>query len=124
MPVQIRFRDGWEFVADFKAAGKTFEQLGRDMVTREQWDAVEPAAPGDIWRVHWYTAPGEPQPGPMAGYSICYTTCPHSGKGSCWSWSGSAEEGTLTAQPSLYCRADLSGCGYHGFLTNGILSDG
>jgi hypothetical protein len=47
------------------------------------------------------------------------STCDHSGKGSCWTWTGSAEEGTLTAQPSLYCQEALGGCGFHGFLTNG-----
>jgi hypothetical protein len=50
--------------------------------------------------------------------------CDHSGVGSCWVWTGSPEAGDLTASPSLWCREDLGGCGYHGFLQNGVLSDG
>lgn len=51
-------------------------------------------------------------------------TCDHSGKSSCWTWTGSLEEGTLDAKPSLWCQVELGGCGYHGWLTNGVLSDG
>lgn len=56
-----------------------------------------------------------------------FSTCAHSGVGSCWDWSGSADENTLTAKPSLHCVTEWSGhptggCGWHGFLTNGELS--
>jgi hypothetical protein len=38
---------------------------------------------------------------------------------SCWTWTGSPDDGTLSAQPSLWVVPDLGGCGWHGFLTNG-----
>lgn len=108
--------------------------------------ATPPAQPGDVWRVRWYAAEGE---GPIAGYAIgcptcglvhswttangCaagrraiegspgHTVCEHSGVGSCWTWSGSAESNLLTAAPSLHCVLALGGCGFHGFLENGQL---
>jgi hypothetical protein len=43
--------------------------------------------------------------------------CVHSGKSSCWNWTGSAKDGTLTATPSLLNHE----CGWHGFLTNGVM---
>lgn len=45
-------------------------------------------------------------------------TCVHSGNSSCWQWTGSAEENTLTAHPSLLVRSE---CGFHGWLQNGVL---
>lgn len=110
-----------------------------------------PARPGDLWRVRWATRydAEHPEPGPIAGYAIgcptclevhAWTTatncsaarrpiegmpghsvCIHSGTGSCWNWTGSAEEGTLSASPSLYSVKELGGCGFHGFLTAGVL---
>ena len=53
------------------------------------------------------------------GSEKSYKTCGHSGKASCWDWGGSAEEGTLTANPSLLCHT----CGYHGWLRNGELTE-
>lgn len=41
---------------------------------------------------------------------------------SCWTWTGSAEDGTLSATPSLHSPTDLGGCGFHGYLTNGVLA--
>jgi hypothetical protein len=52
------------------------------------------------------------------------TKCLHEGVGSCWQWTGSPEAGDLTASPSLWSVLEKGGCGYHGFLQNGILSDG
>ena len=53
--------------------------------------------------------------------------CIHSGERSCWDWSGSAEEGTLTAAPSLLvCGADTSGggkCNWHGFIQSGDIHE-
>lgn len=96
---------------------------------------VPPAAPGDTWEVRWHVAGriGEPGyvPGPIAGYAICCPKCrqvhdwtlalncrpcPHSGNGSCWTWTGDATAGTLTASPSLHA---IGACGWHGFLRNG-----
>lgn len=48
--------------------------------------------------------------------------CDHNGKGSCWNWTGSAEDHFLSASPSLWSVPDKGGCGFHGFLTNGWLS--
>jgi hypothetical protein len=39
---------------------------------------------------------------------------------SCWAWSGSIEDGTLTASPSLF--VDHESCGWHGFLQNGEMA--
>lgn len=94
----------------------------------------EPAQQGDVWRIHWHS-------GPLAGYAITcpkckqvhqWTTalncreagCPHNGVSSCWKWTGSPEEGTLTASPSLHCVTEwkgnpTGGCGWHGHLSNG-----
>lgn len=107
------------------------------------------ALPGDTWRVRWNKNDGEGPiagyaiccPGckqvhhwctalncePKIPWSVIGTDgkeytgthCRHEGNGSCWEWSGSAEDGTLTATPSLHCLSDRGGCGWHGFLTNG-----
>jgi hypothetical protein len=56
------------------------------------------------------------------GNTVPYETCVHQeAHGSCWQWSGSAEEGTLTAAPSLQVVADRCPwkCGWHGFIQNG-----
>jgi hypothetical protein len=58
------------------------------------------------------------------GKSYTYNRCDHEGVGSCWVWTGSPEAGDLTASPSLWSVVEKGGCGYHGFLQNGILSDG
>lgn len=112
------------------------------------WQKVPPAEPGDTWESHWYSKNGN---GPSAGYLICCpkcrlihgwstanncssrrpitvkgtdgkeypsVTCDHMGKSSCWEWSGDPKANTLTARPSLYAT---SACGWHGFLTNGVL---
>jgi hypothetical protein len=103
------------------------------------------AQPGDTWRVqwsggpmagyaiccpgckqvhHWCTANNCARDIPWTvvgsdGQEYSGMKCQHEGVGSCWNWSGSAEDGTLTATPSLHCTKDLGGCGWHGFLTNG-----
>lgn len=53
------------------------------------------------------------------GKVVKYKSCPHEGTGSCWNWSGSAENNTLTASPSLFNQAP--DCGWHGWLQNGVL---
>lgn len=127
---------------------KTQEELDQD---KKWWDEVPPAQPGDVWRVRWYKQEGEGPIAGYAiccigcgkvhswttanncsqKYETSYTdkdgehkyfTCPHSGTGSCWEWSGSAEEGTLTASPSLQVVAHKPGdCNWHGYITNGLL---
>lgn len=58
------------------------------------------------------------------GKDVAYKVCGHSGVGSCWVWTGSAEEGTLTARPSLQVTLDKyepGGCNWHGYIDNGDL---
>lgn len=108
----------------------------------EDLEGIEPARPGDTWRVRWkQTIDKEPEPGPLAGYAICCPKCKavhwwteanncagrkpgsrciHHGVGSCWRWSGSAEQNQLTATPSLWANGP-GGCGWHGHLTNGVM---
>jgi hypothetical protein len=149
---RIRFRSDNRYIAEQKALGRGFERVAswatRDLfdatpaaepgdIWRVYWYSLEapghlgPPAGYDICcitcrRVHsWNTATNcasrkpirEEGTGKVIGY-----TCAHSGVSSCWQWTGSAEEGTLTASPSLYSREDLGGCGYHGFLRNGEIT--
>lgn len=129
---RIRLRTDHRFIADAKARG-----IARwEHTTPEEWDTVPPAEPGDTWRVTWWR-PNE-EIGPLAGYDICCPQCrqvhgwtvsgncnahtipgkrcDHEGVGSCWTWTGSAEDGTLTAMPSLYA---IRACGWHGWLDKG-----
>lgn len=146
-PVRIRFRTDNEFEAEdarWRREGAELRWLNRD-----EPNDTPPAEPGDIWRTfwhggpiagyaiccpkcggvhHWTTASNCPQDVPWevtnADGSISKgMKCRHSGVGSCWNWTGSAEDGTLSATPSLYCieTPDGWGCGWHGFLTNGVL---
>lgn len=130
----MRFRTDSRYIAEAKALGRPYAVF---YGTREQWKATPPAEPGDAWRTRWYGSDA------VAGYDIgcpkcrqvhgwttagnCAsrrklpdggTTCDHMGVGSCWTWTGSAEEGTLSASPSLHATG---ACGWHGFLTNGEL---
>jgi hypothetical protein len=133
---RIRLRTDSQIIAEAKALGKPTDN--------EEWygpkaevDATPAAQPGDAWEIRWYKKDGE---GPLAGYAICCPKCKaihawtqanncskrpdkghcsHSGVSSCWDWTGSAEAGTLTAKPSLLCHT----CGFHGWLTDGILSE-
>lgn len=49
--------------------------------------------------------------------------CDHSGTGSCWVWSGDPERNELSASPSLHCDPARGGCGWHGYLTAGVMRD-
>jgi hypothetical protein len=138
-PVRIRFRTD----AMFKAAdaSRLARGLGTLWLKREEIGDVEPARPGDIWRVRWMETLDDRaagRQGPIAGYDICCPkclevhswttasncaqrsgdTCAHSGKGSCWTWTGKPEDGSLSASPSLHASR---ACGWHGYLTNGLL---
>jgi len=149
--MRMHFRtDGWHY-ADIKAKGESFDQHypPDSFITaeeREQWkkhfDETPKAEKGDVWRIHWANDRG------IAGYAICCIvcgrvhtwtqarncstkkgdgTCAHnSGENlsSCWNWSGSAEEGTLTATPSLMVVTEVCEwhCNYHGFITNGEIT--
>lgn len=101
--------------------------------------------PGDCWRIGVYGNPNG-----TAGYAICCprcrevhfwthavncktrrslpdggSTCGHERTGtSCWTWQTRWKGVPVNARPSLHCDAKLGGCGYHGFLRNGALTDG
>lgn len=115
----------------------------------DAYNNTPPAEAGDVWRIHWHKEGGEgPIAGyaiacikcdqvhswttanncepkiehkfkDVNGNEQTYTTCTHSGVGSCWVWTGSAEDNMLTASPSLLSNE----CGFHGHLQNGILHD-
>jgi hypothetical protein len=126
----MHFRTDGNHIADLKAQGIAYDEW----YARALWDATPIAELGDTWRLTWYRRYGH---GPIAGYAICcplcrqvhyWTTarnctnpCPHQGNSSCWTWTGSAEENRLSASPSLYCVKEYGGCGWHGFLTDGVL---
>jgi hypothetical protein len=82
------------------------------------WTTATNCEPRVPWSVSWT----DPETGETRTSSG--TKCLHSGVGSCWQWTGSAEGNTLHASPSLWSVLEKGGCGYHGFLQNGILSDG
>ena len=54
------------------------------------------------------------------GKEHSYYSCQHYETGSCWVWTGSAEDNTLSAAPSL---AITVGCLWHGWLENGEFRD-
>lgn len=91
---------------------------------------AKPAEPGDVWVLH-------NRNGAITGYAM---TCPNEAceqgvhpwdhayncpvraepdAPPCWSWTGSIEEDSLTATPSLHVLAERGGCGWHGFITSG-----
>jgi uncharacterized protein DUF6527 len=99
----------------------------------------EPAAElGDVWKLH-------NRNGGLVGYAL---TCPlercdqgvHAWDHAyncaqrtdpdappCWTWTGSVEDGTLTASPSLMVMTEIDGrpletCGWHGWLRDGVMS--
>lgn len=146
---RIRFRTDSSFAAD--DAARVLRGHNAMWFDNDELKDVEPAQPGDCWRVRWARTVDMPEgaEGAIAGYAICcpkckqvhnWTSarncprvdgvCKHSGLGSCWTWTGSAEEGTLTASPSLHSLDDDNdggaadngtGCGWHGYLRNGEL---
>lgn len=140
MTTRLRFRTGsWA-----RASDAAMLALGRETLwfEPEELTGIEPAQPGDCWRVRWGGDNGG-----LAGYAICcprclqvhtWTSaascmgralaagqgaCQHNGVSSCWQWTGLPEDGTLTAEPSLHCDSSLGGCGWHGWLRAGVLSE-
>lgn len=104
--------------------------------------SVPPAELDDVWII--YRKQSFDSPAFMAGYAL---TCPahrcmqgmhywdHAyncerkfdpDHFSCWTWTGTPEEGTLTANPSLMVATQIDGqptgaCGWHGFLRQGVM---
>lgn len=150
-PVRIRFRtDGW-FMADDAATfvrGEKMlwhhtpdELIGTEPaqpgdIWRSQWHRAEGEGPiagyaiccPKCLHVHaWCSASNCNAPRRTfswtddQGVEHQGSVCIHSGEGSCWTWTGNAEDGTLSASPSLHCAEALGGCGWHGHLTNGVM---
>lgn len=111
-------------------AGKSAECVCRSM--KPENASVPEAEPGDVWRTREGSADG-----PVIGYGL---TCPNErcDQGmhiwthaydctdrtpghSCWTWTGSPETDDLTATPSLHVMAELGGCGWHGWLRDGVM---
>jgi len=118
-----------------------------DPIVKKYWDDTPKAEPGDVWRIFWYHrgSDGEYIDDRIAGYAICCIgcgrvhnwinarhcsqpvqkdwgeSCVHrENYTSCWTWSGSAEEGTLTASPSLQVlQGPDQPCGWHGYIQDG-----
>jgi hypothetical protein len=114
---------------------------------RANWEATPKAEPGDVWRIFYHhEVDGQQIDDQIAGYDICCIACGRvhawtsarncnqkipmpwgescvhrEARTSCWTWTGSAEEGTLTASPSLQVLKEYCpwGCGWHGFIQNG-----
>jgi hypothetical protein len=110
------WRSRWALSLDQKAAGMTEGPIAGYSICCPKCLAVH----------HWGTALNcEPKiPWSVTGTDgqvYTGTKCRHSGEGSCWNWTGSAEDGTLSASPSLHCIETAGGCGWHGHLTNGLL---
>ena len=68
----------------------------------------------DVQEVHY-----KDQDGADKSYSACVHR--RTGTGSCWIWTGSAGDGTLSASPSLLVTSPE--CGWHGWLRDGELVD-
>lgn len=130
----MKFRTDGVTIAQLKAHGE--ERL--DFYSIEDWDKTPAAIPGDVWRLNWHhEVDGVQVDNQIAGYAICcpkckevhYWTsanncgrsdgsCAHEkARTSCWDWTGSAEDNSLSATPSLLNNT----CGWHGYLTNGEL---
>ncbi len=104
---------------------------------------IEPAQEGDVWRLAGFMN----RPETAGGYAL---TCPKrdcaegvhrwwhaagcpagndsdaacvhgADRTSCWTWTGTPEEGNLSANPSLWCMAERGGCGWHGWLRDGSM---
>jgi hypothetical protein len=126
-----------------------FQDEKEQQETKAEFEKIPSAKPGDCWRVHWYAQQGNGPVGGYAlgcpkcgfvhvwitasncaqkitrsykdseGKDVTYQSCVHSGVGSCWNWSGSAEDGMLSASPSLLASG---ACGWHGWLRNGVMT--
>jgi hypothetical protein len=114
---------------------------------KQGWENTPKTEPGDVWRIFYHhEVDGVQVDDQIAGYAICCIACGRvhvwtsarncnqkvpmpwgescvhrEAHTSCWTWTGSAEAGTLTAAPSLQVLKEhcLWGCGWHGFIQNG-----
>lgn len=143
--MRIRFRTDGPSIAELKGLGKPRPDY-YDQALWDATPPAEPGDTWRMRWHGGYDKAGNRLEGPVAGYAICCPQCrevhhwttadncatkgqnpeyPHSclhslsgSLGSCWIWTGSAEDGTLTAHPSLFASG---ACGWHGWLQNGDL---
>ena len=119
---------GWKRSAELGA--RQVDPDDNDVSTHPDYAAIEPAQPGDVWILR-------NQNGGIVGYGLTCPNeacdqgahawdhardCPHRYERDappCWTWTGSIEDGTLTATPSLHVVKEWGGCGWHGWLRNG-----
>lgn len=117
------WRVRWGVTVDQRAAGMTEGPIAGYAIACIKckevhgWTTALNCEPKIPWSHSWTDSEG-------VAHASSGTKCVHSGVGSCWQWTGSAEANTLHASPSLHSVLEKGGCGYHGFLQNGILSDG
>jgi hypothetical protein len=118
---------GWKRSA---ALGARIPDPHDDVYMNADYAGIPPAEPGDVWILH-------NRNGEVVGYGL---TCPNEAceQGAhpwdhardcpvrtapdappCWTWTGSIEDGSLTASPSLHVVKEWGGCGWHGWLRNG-----
>lgn len=151
--VRLR-RDSWYRAGQHRALDLgVFTTEGWDVDSVREIMGTESARPGDAWAL---IGGGWAAPGVVGGYVLCCPleacesavhpwthayNCPRAksragackrgqsppGQDSCWVWSGTARDGTLTAEPSLHVVAVIDGkptggCGFHGFLRQGVLA--
>ena len=111
------------------AAGRQ-NAAGISHVAHDPAYADIPAAQlGDAWRItstsgeltgYALTCPNESCDQGVHFWTHAYDCSPETREhSSCWTWTGAPEDGTLSAQPSLWVVQDRGGCGWHGFLTDG-----
>jgi len=93
-------------------------------------DRQHSCVPHEGWTVVGYTlwCPNEACPFGTHEWTHAHDCKPYdgvpckNGGPSCWTWTGSPLDGTLTASPSLYSPRDIGGCGWHGHLNAGELT--
>lgn len=102
----------------------------RDVETDPKYADIPRADLGDVWVLHnrnggvtgyALTCPNQACPQGVHPWDHAYN-CPVRSEPDappCWTWTGSIEEGNLTASPSLHVMAELGGCGWHGWLRDG-----
>jgi hypothetical protein len=148
MAVPIRFRRDSLIAAEEardRAAGKA--PCDPAWVSDEAARSTPPIQPGDCWKVVWGGVGGGADT--LAGFHICCEkcgeihgwttarncaskrdhplggrTCDHQeARTSCWAWILGPDGAPLEASPSLHSVVDLGGCGWHGHLRAGVMTE-
>jgi hypothetical protein len=149
MSTPIRYRTDSISAAEAardRAAGKAPSDW--DVENEEEIARTPPVAAGDCWRIV-YGATEDGKPESTAGYAIACPKCPHihywtsannctskrqtatggwscdhqEARTSCWTWTVDESGKPVQAVASLFVN-HAGGCGYHGHLTDGALTNG